>query len=76
MGQKIYIIEACCQNFFGCISISQSTFDQVAVYNSKLNVDLFIVSNGIEHFCCKVNTKTAQYEYFSQIPDYFTIKGC
>ncbi|WP_245544423.1 type I restriction enzyme HsdR N-terminal domain-containing protein [Paludibacter propionicigenes] len=76
MGQKILIIFTFCRSFIRNVPISQSTFDQVAVYNSKLNVDLFIVSNGIEHFCCKVNTKTAQYEYFSQIPDYSAIKGC
>ena len=72
LAAPIMIIEFKAPN----VPISQSTFDQVAVYNSKLNVDLFIVSNGIEHFCCKVNTRTAQYEYFSQIPDYLAIKGC
>lgn len=57
------------------IPISQATFDQVAVYNAKLKVDLFIISNGIEHYCCRVNTETARYEFFSQIPDYFTINN-
>ncbi|MDR3651887.1 MAG: type I restriction enzyme HsdR N-terminal domain-containing protein [Paludibacter sp.] len=55
------------------VPISQATFDQVAVYNSKLNVEFFIISNGIEHFCCKVNAKTARYEFFSEIPDFYLI---
>ncbi|MEI6753198.1 MAG: type I restriction enzyme HsdR N-terminal domain-containing protein [Paludibacter sp.] len=52
------------------VAINQETFDQVAVYNAKLRVDLFIISNGIEHYCCKVNAETAQYEFFSEIPDF------
>jgi len=52
------------------IPISQATFDQVAVYNSKLKVDFFMISNGLEHYCCHVNTETAKYEYFAELPDY------
>lgn len=52
------------------VAISQATFDQVAVYNAKLKVDFFIISNGIEHFCCKVNLETARYEFFPEIPDF------
>ena len=52
------------------VTIKQETFDQVAVYNAKLRVDFFIISNGIEHYCCKVNVETARYEFFSEIPDY------
>src|ERR1035437_5843021 len=29
------------------VPITQATFDQVAVYNAKLKVDLLIISNGI-----------------------------
>lgn len=50
--------------------ITQATFDQVAVYNAKLKVDYFMISNGIEHYCCRVNTETARYEFFPEIPDF------
>lgn len=65
-GIPILIIELKAPN----VPISQSTFDQVAVYNAKLKVDFFMISNGIEHFCCRVNTETARYDFFSEIPDY------
>lgn len=57
------------------VAINQQTFDQVAVYNANLKVDFFIISNGFEHYCCRVNTKTTQYEYFSEIPDYLKLKN-
>jgi len=57
------------------VPITQATFDQVAVYNAKLKVDYFMISNGIEHYCCKVNTENARYEFFPEIPDYSTLTG-
>ncbi len=68
--EPILIIELKAPN----VLISQATFDQVAVYNAKLKVDFFMISNGIEHFCCRVNTENARYEYFSEIPDYSLLK--
>ena len=52
------------------VPITQTTFDQVAVYNAKLKVDFFMISNGIEHYCCKVDTVNSQYKFFPEIPDY------
>lgn len=52
------------------VPISQQTFDQVAVYNAKLKVDFFIISNGIEHFCCKVDAENVRYNFLQEIPDY------
>ena len=52
------------------IPISQATFDQVAVYNAKLKVDFFMISNGIEHYCCQVNSENNRYDYFQEIPTY------
>jgi len=52
------------------IPITQQVFDQVAVYNVKLKVDYFMISNGLEHYCCKVNTENASYSFFEGIPPY------
>ncbi len=52
------------------VKINQDVFDQVAVYNSRLEVDYFMISNGMEHFFCKVDRETAQYQFFEEIPDY------
>ena len=52
------------------VELTQAVFDQVAVYNAKLKVNYFIVSNGIVHYFCRVNTENAQYEFFSDIPSF------
>lgn len=52
------------------ISINQSTFDQASVYNHKLNVEYFIISNGIEHYCCKIDKTNMKYDFLAEIPNY------
>ena len=52
------------------ITINQQVFDQVAVYNAKLKVNYFLISNGLEHFCCKLNVENASYSFFEGIPEY------
>ena len=50
------------------ISLTQRVFDQVAVYNRRLNVPYFILSNGRTTYFCRVTPEG--YEYQSQIPNY------
>ncbi|MDR2824762.1 MAG: type I restriction enzyme HsdR N-terminal domain-containing protein [Prevotellaceae bacterium] len=52
------------------IAISQAVFDQIAVYNSKLKVNYFMVSNGLQHYCCRVDTENSRYEFLAEIPEY------
>jgi hypothetical protein len=52
------------------INITQDTFDQIARYNFSLKVRYLIVTNGINHFCCKMNYETASYSFIEQIPLY------
>ena len=52
------------------IPITQKTFDQLAVYNAKLKVNIFMISNGIEHYCCKIDYENSKYNYFREIPTF------
>ncbi len=52
------------------INITQETFDQIAVYNMKLKVNFLIVSNGLEHFCCRIDYKNMRYDFLKEIPTY------
>jgi len=55
------------------IQLTQATFDQAAVYNSKLKVDYLLISNGLENYACRVDTINSRYQFFEQIPDYNTL---
>ena len=52
------------------VKISQETFDQIARYNLKLNANYLIVTNGLQHFYCKIDHQEEKYQFLSDIPDY------
>ena len=53
-----------------CIKITQNTFDQIARYNLKLKANYLIVTNGLEHFYCKMDFEKETYVFLKEIPDY------
>jgi hypothetical protein len=52
------------------IKINQEVFDQIARYNLSLNADLLMVTNGLEHFYCKMDYSNSRYEFLPDLPDY------
>jgi hypothetical protein len=52
------------------IEITQRVFDQISVYNHLLHVDYLIVSNGMQHYCCRMNYEKREYSFLQDIPLY------
>ena len=52
------------------IEITHNVFDQIVRYNMVLHVRYLIVSNGLRHFCCKVNYEERTYDFLEDIPPY------
>ncbi|CAM1348375.1 Restriction endonuclease subunit R (fragment) [Tenacibaculum halocynthiae] len=52
------------------VKITQATFDQIARYNLKLNAQFLIVTNGLEHFYCMLDTENERYIFLKDIPSY------
>jgi len=65
-GNPFLIVECKAAN----VKIDQNVFDQIARYNMVLNVDLLVVSNGLQHFCCKLDMENDTYYFLKEIPDY------
>ena len=55
------------------IPITQKVFDQISAYNMLLHVDYLVVSNGLQHYCCKMDYDNQQYLFLEDIPDYQNI---
>lgn len=62
--QPLCIVEFKAEN----VTLTQRVFDQAAVYNHKLQVPYFVISNGKTTHCCRV-TATG-YEFLSELPAY------
>ncbi len=52
------------------VPVTQQVFDQVARYNSVLRVPYIVVSNGISHFCYRIDYETQEYRFLTDIPMY------
>lgn len=50
------------------VKIDQKVFDQIARYNMQLKVDYLIVSNGMNHYCCKIDYSKGSYLFLKEIP--------
>ena len=52
------------------IELQQKVFNQISTYNLLLKVDYLIVSNGMQHYCCKMDYENHKYVFLEEIPDY------
>jgi hypothetical protein len=55
-------------------NIGQKTFEQVSVYNIRFRVRYLIITNGIRHFCCRVNFDKGSVEFLNNIPVYTEVE--
>ena len=52
------------------IPLSQKVLDQISVYNLLLKVDYLVMSNGMQHICCRMDYEHQKYVFLQEIPDY------
>lgn len=52
------------------VKITKEVFAQISRYNLTLKVDYLIISNGLQHYCCKMNYEKGSYQFLQEIPEY------
>lgn len=52
------------------IQITQSVFDQIVRYNMALRARYLVVSNGMDHYCCKIDYASNTYHFIPTLPEY------
>ena len=65
-GQKILLVECKAPS----VAISQATFDQAARYNMVHKVQLLVVSNGLQHYYCRIDFQQENYRFLEELPSY------
>lgn len=55
------------------IALTQKVFDQISAYNLLLHADYLIVSNGMQHLCCRMDYEQNTYHFLEEIPAYSEI---
>lgn len=52
------------------VKISQDVFNQLVRYNMVLQVPYLIVTNGLQHYCSKVDFENNRCTFLKDIPNY------
>jgi hypothetical protein len=65
-GKPLVLVECKAPN----VKITQETFAQIARYNTVFKVPYLIVTNGINHYCCKIDFEQNSFEFLEEISEY------
>lgn len=65
-GEKLLLAECKAPS----VALSQSTFEQAARYNLTLRVPFILITNGLQHYCAKINFDTQNFEIQSNLPQF------
>ena len=52
------------------VSITQSTFDQIARYNLNIQSHYLMVSNGFDHYFRQMDYKQKRYHFIEELPNF------
>ena len=52
------------------IEITQTVFDQIARYNMTLKANYLMVTNGLNHYICKIDFENEKYSFLEHLPNY------
>ena len=65
-GEKILLVECKAPG----VPIDQKVFDQVARYNMAHKVNLLAVTNGLQHYYCRIDFENRDYKFIEELPGY------
>ena len=65
-GRPIMIVECKAPD----VPINEKVFDQIVCYNMGFKVPYLVVTNGIDHYACKIDTETNSYGFLLVLPLY------
>jgi hypothetical protein len=51
------------------VKISQQVFDQASIYNLSLKVKFMLVTNGLNHYCYRLDEENKAFLFIGEIPD-------
>jgi len=63
-GQKILLVECKAPS----VKIDQKVFEQIARYNMVHKITLLAVTNGLQHYFCKIDFEKENYIFIEDLP--------
>ena len=56
------------------VVITQKVFEQLAMYNFTLRVSYLVLTNGLQHFICRMEPGNGNFTFLEEFPDYGDLK--
>lgn len=50
------------------VKIKQTVFDQIGRYNTVVQAEFLVVTNGLQHYCCQIDRTKNTYQFLNEIP--------
>lgn len=64
LGMPLLIVECKAPS----VKITQDVFNQIANYNIALQTTFLVVTNGLQHYCCRINFTKHEFTFIEDIP--------
>ena len=55
--------------------INERVFEQIGLYNLSYMLPWLVVTNGMQHFCCRLDENTGKYVFMDEIPLWKNIRS-
>jgi hypothetical protein len=69
-GQALLLVECKAPS----IRLQTETFSQAAAYNLHWKVPYLVITNGLQHYCAKVDFESGNIEMMADIPFFLTVE--
>ncbi len=57
------------------VTLTDKVFEQIARYNLQYRVPWLVVTNGLTHYCCRMDYTAGSYLFLKDIPPYSELSG-
>jgi len=65
-GEKVLMVECKAPS----VKITQSVFDQIARYNMVHRISLLAVTNGLQHYYCRIDHEHERFDFIESLDNY------
>jgi hypothetical protein len=69
--QPLLLVE--CKSFK--VKLDDRVFEQSAIYNQALKAPYLMISNGLVHYCCRMDYQKGSYTFLEELPAYDHLCG-
>lgn len=69
-GQPLMLIECKAPG----VKVSQNAFDQIIIYNQRFKAQYLLLTNGLKHYCCKLDEANKKFDFLDNIPSFNSLE--